>query len=121
MLLCMTRNDPGDRLAAAVHEARLARKWSKEEAARRAGVTAPTWKRVEDGLPIQEHNLHAIAAALGWEPGRAFRLKAGDELAALHALVSDDNTASKDELLEQALSLGEQLARTLEALKKEQP
>jgi transcriptional regulator with XRE-family HTH domain len=78
-------------LAYAVRAARLANGWSKEEAARRAGVSSITWKRVEDDLPVQEHKLNAIGEALGWGPGRAFQLKGQRqlELPDVHAFVRD--------------------------------
>lgn len=71
-------SDPSGRsaLAEAVYQARLAKGWSKEQAARVAGVSSITWKRVEDDLPVQEHKLRAVSEALGWEPRRAFALKA---------------------------------------------
>jgi DNA-binding XRE family transcriptional regulator len=42
--------------------------WSKEEAARRAGISSITWKRVEDGLPVQDVKLRAVYRTLGWDP-----------------------------------------------------
>jgi hypothetical protein len=75
MLMPMTEPTPSSRLPQAVRSARLGKRWSKERAAREAGITSTTWKRVEDGLPVQEHNLTAIEEALGWSAGEAFRLK----------------------------------------------
>jgi transcriptional regulator with XRE-family HTH domain len=37
-----------------VVRARLARGWSKEQAAKVAGISSITWKRVEDGLGVQD-------------------------------------------------------------------
>jgi transcriptional regulator with XRE-family HTH domain len=53
-----------DTLADAVRQARLDRGWSKEEAARRAGISSITWKRVEDGLPVQDVKRRVIEALL---------------------------------------------------------
>ncbi|PVA72310.1 XRE family transcriptional regulator [Mycobacteroides abscessus] len=54
------------KIAAQVTAARIERGWGKEEAARRAGISSITWKRVEDGLAVHETKLRAIEAALGW-------------------------------------------------------
>lgn len=48
-----------------VQGARLARKWGKEQAAREAGISSITWKRVEDGLSVQEAKLQAVLDAVG--------------------------------------------------------
>ncbi len=52
-------------LAIRIRKARLARRWGKEQAAREAGISSITWKRVEDGLGVQEHKLAAVMGALG--------------------------------------------------------
>ena len=52
-------------LARDVERERLARGWSKEHAARQAGISSITWKRVEDGLAVQEAKLAAILLTLG--------------------------------------------------------
>jgi transcriptional regulator with XRE-family HTH domain len=118
MLIRMTKNGPGDLLAAAVRDARLAHGWGKEEAARRAGVSSATWKRVEDGLPVQDHKLNLVAAALGWDTGRAFRLKAGEDIHDAPR-VTDTQTAHTDERLDAALAALELAHRELEALKNQ--
>lgn len=51
-------------LAARVQQARLDRGWSKEEAARNAGISAITWKRIEDGLGVQDGKLAAALRVL---------------------------------------------------------
>lgn len=43
--------------AEAIRRGRLSRGWSKEEAARIAGISSITWKRIEDGLSVQEASL----------------------------------------------------------------
>lgn len=70
-------DDGSLRLAAAVKDARLTLGWSKEEAARRAGISSITWKKVEDGKPVQEHKLKLMADVLGWASGEVFRIKGG--------------------------------------------
>lgn len=67
----MPKLDPEQRsaLASAVELARLSRGWGKEEAARRAEVSSITWKRVEDGLGVQDGKLGAILNALGLRLG----------------------------------------------------
>ncbi len=49
-----------DTLAKAVKDARLERGWSKEDAARHAGISSITWKRVEDGLRVLDVKRHVI-------------------------------------------------------------
>lgn len=51
-------------LAARVTAARTRLGWSKERAAREAGVSSITLKRVEDGLAVQDTKLAAILQAL---------------------------------------------------------
>jgi ribosome-binding protein aMBF1 (putative translation factor) len=51
-------------LAPKVQQARLARGWSKERAAREAQVSSITYKRVEDGLRVQDANLAKVLHAL---------------------------------------------------------
>ncbi|MBN7324444.1 Uncharacterised protein [Mycobacteroides abscessus subsp. massiliense] len=61
--------DERAQIAAHVASARIAHGWGKEEAARQAGVSSITWKRVEDGLGVREPKLRAIEAALDWPEG----------------------------------------------------
>lgn len=51
----------GDR----VRIARLTRGWSKEQASREAGISSITWKKVEDGLSVQDHKRFAVLLTLG--------------------------------------------------------
>lgn len=48
-----------------VRQARLALGWSKESAARKAGISSITWKRIEDGLSVQEASMAKALKALG--------------------------------------------------------
>lgn len=48
-----------------VQMARVDKGWSKEEAARKAEVSSITWKRVEDGMPVQDAKLGAVLKAVG--------------------------------------------------------
>ncbi len=52
-------------LSLRVERARTAVGLSKEAAARKAGVTTTTWRRVESGLRVHDHKLQAILAAVG--------------------------------------------------------
>lgn len=65
------------RIAEAVKAARVARGWSKEEAARQAKISSITWKRVEDGLRVQDVKLRAIENTFGWEYGSVQRISVG--------------------------------------------
>lgn len=57
---------PVDRkhLASVVKKTRLAKRLSMEEAARQARISAITWKRVEDGLRVQDDKLTAVLAVI---------------------------------------------------------
>lgn len=50
---------------------------TKEAAARIAGISSITWKRVEDGQAVQDVKLAAIERTLEWPAGAARRLMAG--------------------------------------------
>ena len=65
------------RIAKAVEQRRLALKWSKDEAARQAEISRITWRRIEDGLPVQDAKLAAAEDALGMEPGSLDSVRAG--------------------------------------------
>jgi len=68
-----------------VSRTRRDQRLSKEAAARAAGISSITWKRVEDGLSVHDVNLRAVARSLGLpdpfdvsdEPGS--EVKAGRE------------------------------------------
>jgi len=51
-------------LGVRVKKARIAARMGKEAAARKAGISAITWKRVEDGLRVQDVKLAAVLDAL---------------------------------------------------------
>lgn len=48
-----------------LRQARLNRGWSKEQAARKAGISSITWKRIEDGLGVQDAKRFAALRAVG--------------------------------------------------------
>ena len=54
-----------ERLGSRVERARLARGWSKEQAAREARISSITWKRVEDGLGVQDVKRARVLEVLG--------------------------------------------------------
>lgn len=51
-------------LATIVRERRLDRGWGKEEAARRAGLSSITWKRIEDAERVQDASMAKALAVL---------------------------------------------------------
>lgn len=62
----MTEHEPDLTVVAnAVTAARVRKGLSKEEAARLAGISSITWKRVEDGLRVQDAKLSAVMQTLG--------------------------------------------------------
>lgn len=54
-----------ERLGKRVERARLTHGWSKEQAAREAGISSITWKRVEDGLGVQDVKRARVLEVLG--------------------------------------------------------
>lgn len=56
-------------LGTAVRDRRLARKWSVEEAARRADINRVTWKRIERGLGVQDAKRAAVLGVLDLDDG----------------------------------------------------
>ena len=56
---------PRDHIAKVVQQGRLRHGWSKEEAARKAGISSITWKRMEDGLTVQDEKLTAALRVVG--------------------------------------------------------
>lgn len=66
-------------LGLVVEKARLDKGWSKEEAAREARISSITWKRVEDGKPVQPVKLRGLENALGWAGGSAERVARGGQ------------------------------------------
>lgn len=78
----MPESEHGDllRLGNRVMRERMARKWSKEAAARHAGINSVTWDRVERGVPrIQDTTYAAIAKALRWRSDGCLRILANLE------------------------------------------
>ena len=66
-------------VARVVREERLSRGWSVEEAARRAGLTPETWRRVEEGERAQSASRGDALEALGLDLA-AVRSRLGEDL-----------------------------------------
>lgn len=66
-MLCLVNNDDRKRIGLEVASARTRRGWGKEKAAREANVSSITWKKVEDGMPVQDASLAVVLAAVGFE------------------------------------------------------
>lgn len=54
-----------DELAKTIQRRRLDKGWSVEEAARRAGINRVTYKRLEEGLPVQDVKRRAVENLFG--------------------------------------------------------
>lgn len=67
------------RLAEAVTARRKALKLGIEPAARAAGISKDTWKRVEAGLSVRDVTYTSVEVALQWAPGSCSRVLAGKE------------------------------------------
>ncbi|WP_370094535.1 helix-turn-helix domain-containing protein [Streptacidiphilus sp. MAP12-20] len=50
---------------------------SKDEAARRAGMSNVTWKRIQDGLPVRDTSYAKVDAVLHWPPGTSLAIANG--------------------------------------------
>lgn len=58
-----------ERLALLVHQRRTELRLGIEPAAKTAGISKDTWKRVEAGQKVWDRSFASIEATLGWEPG----------------------------------------------------
>lgn len=67
-----------ERLADAVTARRRALKLGIEPAARAAGISKDTWKRVEGGLKVRDTKYAGIEGALHWAPGSCMRVADGE-------------------------------------------
>jgi hypothetical protein len=79
-----------DSFAKAVVAARLERGWSKEEAARHAGISSITWKRAEDALPVQDVKRRAIERTLSIETDEDNREMLNGVSASAAEIAADD-------------------------------
>lgn len=68
-----------DRLAQRVKAHRLALYPSRTEAARAAGISKDTWKKVEDGLPVLDVKLARVDKALDWVTGSCILIAEGGD------------------------------------------
>lgn len=81
-----------EELGRRVKAARLRRGWSKERAAREADISAITWKRVEDGLGVQDAKRAAILDTLGLDDrGETYEEAVGPYVAAVGTAVEQDS------------------------------
>ncbi|MGW4505767.1 hypothetical protein ACWENO_14115 [Streptomyces sp. NPDC004436] len=68
-----------DRLATAVQTRRTELRLGIEPAAKLAGISKDTWKRVEAGLKVRDTTYAAIDRALQWAPGGCAAIRDGRE------------------------------------------
>ncbi|MCY0962459.1 helix-turn-helix domain-containing protein [Streptomyces sp. H27-H5] len=69
-----------DRLATAVRSRRTELKLGIEPAAKLAGISKDTWKRVEAGLNVRDTTYAAVDRALRWAPGSSEAVGEGREV-----------------------------------------
>lgn len=67
--MCMTTQVGRDWLAETARKRRQDLRLSKEEAARRGGMSVKTWTNVEDGRPVRDTTYVGIEDSLEWERG----------------------------------------------------
>lgn len=68
-----------DRLATAVRTRRTELRLGIEPAAKLAGISKDTWKRVEAGLKVRDTTYTAIDRALQWAPGGCDAVREGGD------------------------------------------
>ncbi len=68
-----------ERLATLVHTRRTELKLGVEPAAKAAGISKDTWKRVEAGQKVWDRSFAGIETALGWELGTCRAILDGAE------------------------------------------
>ncbi|MGW3594946.1 hypothetical protein [Streptomyces sp. NPDC005167] len=68
-----------ERLAAVVQKRRTERKLGIEPAAKLAGMSKDTWKRVEAGLKVRDTSYTGIEQALNWAVGSCTDVLAGGD------------------------------------------
>lgn len=78
-----------DRLATAVRNRRTELRLGIEPAAKLAGISKDTWKRVEAGLKVRDTTYTAIDRALQWAPGGCEAVLEGDEAVPTEALAGE--------------------------------
>lgn len=61
----------------AVRLERNRRDWTKEKAAKEAGIDSLTWAKIETGQPVQDRKLAKAEAAFEWEPGTLDKIRGG--------------------------------------------
>lgn len=75
----MSNEENRVRLGSYIRDRRRALFGSVENAIRTAGVNRATWNNAEAGNKVRDDRLTAIEGALGWNPGDAWRVMAGQE------------------------------------------
>lgn len=79
-----------DRLATAVRTRRTELRLGVEPAAKLAGISKDTWKRVEAGLKVRDTTYAAIDRALRWAPDGCVDILEGGEAVPTEGAVGDD-------------------------------
>lgn len=83
--------DERRRLGKRVAGARIEKGWSKEEAARKAGMSSITWKRVEDGLNVHDTSLATVLRTVGLATTESH----DDEVQRLRQTIADSTALSE--------------------------
>ncbi|MFD9259065.1 hypothetical protein [Streptomyces sp. NPDC059538] len=84
-----------DRLATAVRTRRTELRLGIEPAAKLAGISKDTWKRVEAGLKVRDTTYTAIDHALQWAQGGCEAILDGDEAIPTETLTEGGAKVSK--------------------------
>lgn len=102
-----------------VKTARLKRGWSKEQAAREAQISAITWKRVEDGLSVQDAKRQAVLNCLGLDDrGETWEQAVGPYVAAPSDDAPEVNTADVLAAMREMTSAIREMSERIERLEE---
>jgi hypothetical protein len=75
----MSDEEDRGRLAIYVRRRRRELYGTVESALRESKINRATWQRIEAGDTVRDDKLAAAEKALGWQPGDAWRVMAGEE------------------------------------------
>lgn len=78
-MTAMDADEGRARLGVEIQRERRARFGTVEKARIAANVNRATWDNAEQGKRLREDRLAAIERALGWQPGTAWKIMAGDD------------------------------------------
>lgn len=95
---------PSSRLAEHVTARRTSLGLGVEPAAKQAGLSKDTWKRVEHGKPVRDTTYAAIDRALRWAPGGCMAILSGHSPTSIDPIPAPPVDAAPSEALEAGIT-----------------